>query len=229
LYETDLGAFGVAKQQFTDHTIFKKHNATKANLLPLDPTTQKITQNPDLTKADSILFFCHGIFDFNSPLDSRLQLADGDLTLAEIIEHFDLKNCHFVTLSACETGLVDFQSNSDEYIGLPNGFLLAGSTNVISTLWSVRSDATALFMIKFHEELKKEPNLALTLTKTQQWLRDSTIKDFRAWLSTCQVNSAMKDKLDKDFQRDGQNQGENTKIFASPYFWAAFCVIGRGE
>ncbi len=230
--ETDLGTFGVAKKQFTNAKIFKKTQATKANLLPLDPHTQKISQHPDLTQADSTLFFCHGIFDLRSPLNSRLQLADGDLTLGEIIEHLDLKNCHFVTLAACETGLVDFQNNTDEYIGLPSGFLLAGSTNVISTLWSVRADATALFMIKFHEQLKKQPNLALTLKQTQLWLRDSTIQDFRVWLATSQINGVMRREIDKYFQQEQQKpdntQGENTKIYASPYFWAAFCVIGRG-
>jgi hypothetical protein len=49
----------------------------------------------------------------------------------------------------CETGLSDPSSTSDEYIGLPSGFLKAGSSSIVSSLWSVDDFATALLMIRF--------------------------------------------------------------------------------
>ncbi|MEH1796159.1 CHAT domain-containing protein, partial [Nostoc sp.] len=156
-YEKDLGAVAAIKKQFTDANILKQDQANKsAILLGINENIHNVTLNEKLLKANCAFFFCHGYFNFASPQDSGLQLADGNLTLADIITHFKLENCRLVTLSACETGLTDFTSTSDEYIGLPSGFLLAGSTNVVSSLWTVSATATALLMIKFYEELQQQ-------------------------------------------------------------------------
>jgi CHAT domain-containing protein/tetratricopeptide (TPR) repeat protein len=228
LYEADLGAFGAIKKQFAKADLLKQAQAKKSQLLRFDENTQKVTQHEGLLEAHYAFFFCHGYFDLNSPLDSHLQLADENLTLADIINHFDMKNCRLVSLSACETGLTDFRKASDEYIGLPSGFLLAGSTNVVSTLWYVSAKSTALFMIKFHEELQHNKNIAVALNTTQLWLRDTTLKGFREWLKHSQLNEVCQQELDKYFATREEHQGETAKIFESPYYWAAFCVIGKG-
>jgi CHAT domain-containing protein len=49
--------------------------------------------------------------------------------------------------------ITDFTSTSDEYIGLPSGFILAGAANVVSTLWAVNDLSTALFMIHFYQRV----------------------------------------------------------------------------
>ena len=123
----------------------------KTEILHHDENTKLFTLNEKLAQAHNIFFFCHGYFNPNSSLDSGLQLADENITLADIIAHFKLENCRLVTLSACETGVIDLNNVSDEYIGLPYGFILAGSTNVVSSLWAVSATATALLMIKFYE------------------------------------------------------------------------------
>ncbi|MEH1965611.1 CHAT domain-containing protein [Nostoc sp.] len=151
-YEKDLGAVAAIKKQFTDAHILKQEQANKsAILLGINENPHNVTLHEKLLKANCAFFFCHGYFNFASPQDSGLQLADGNLNLADIITHFKLENCRLVTLSACETGFTDITSTSDEYIGLPSGFLLAGSTNVVSSLWTVSATATALLMIKFYE------------------------------------------------------------------------------
>ncbi|MCP2732501.1 CHAT domain-containing protein, partial [Limnofasciculus baicalensis] len=155
LYETDLGIIPAIKREFTTATILKHDNATKANLL----------NHPQLKTANNLFFFCHGYFNSDSPLDSGLELADDKLTVADIITHLKLENCRLVTLSACESGLPEF-ANSDEYLSLPYSFLLAGSTNVIATQWRVRSDATALLMLKFYQEF--------TQVRSKRFSADST-------------------------------------------------------
>ncbi|GET44503.1 TPR repeat protein [Microseira wollei NIES-4236] len=229
LYEQDLGAVAAIKKQFTDSAyILKQSQAKKSTILQLDATTNTVTLHEQLLASHSAFFFCHGYFNFNSPLDSGLQLADADLTLAEIIEHFDLKNCRLVTLSACETGLIDFSNTSDEYIGLPNGFLLAGSTNVVSTLWTVSARATALLMLKLYEELQQQTNIALALNTAQRWLRDTTTAEFQTWLSNSQLSEGWKIQLGQDFPEISDQKGASTKPFKQPYYWAAFCTIGKG-
>ncbi|WP_392482487.1 CHAT domain-containing protein [Nostoc sp. C110] len=105
-YEKDLGAVAAIKKQFADAHILKQDQAKKsAILLGINENIHNVTLNEKLLKANCAFFFCHGYFDFASPQDSGLQLADGNLTLADIITHFKLENCRLVTLSACETGL----------------------------------------------------------------------------------------------------------------------------
>ncbi|NEQ68174.1 MAG: tetratricopeptide repeat protein [Symploca sp. SIO2D2] len=230
LYEKDFGAVGAIKQQFiqSESEILKERKATKSALLPVDDTTKTITQHEKLATAHCLLFFCHGYFNPVSPLDSGLQLADGNLTVAEIIAHFHLNNCRLVTLSACETGIPDFYNISDEYNSLPHSFLLAGSTNVVSTLWKVQSSTTALLMTKFYEELEQQNHITLALQTAQSWLRDTTIEGFQAWLSQSKLSLAWQVTLKEDFEEWKQEKGATAKPFNSPDYWSAFCVIGQG-
>jgi CHAT domain-containing protein len=72
------------------------------------------------------------------------------------LPNLQLPQCSLVTLSACETGLTTSTAMTDEYIGLPSGFLYAGSMNVVSSLWAVDDFATAILMIKFYQELPEQ-------------------------------------------------------------------------
>ncbi|EDX77516.1 hypothetical protein MC7420_2840 [Coleofasciculus chthonoplastes PCC 7420] len=218
LYEKDLGAVSAITRQFPQIDSLKKDKATKSALLSSRET---------LDAANCLLFFCHGYFRSDSVLDSGLQLTDGFLTLENIIADFSLSNCRLVTLSACETGIPEIKP-SDEYISLPYGFLLAGSTNVISSLWAVSAAATALLMVKLYQELQQQDNIALALNTAQCWLRDSTVQDFRAWLPHSHLNRIWRIKLDQYFHSIEAEKGATEKPFESPYYWAAFCAVGKG-
>ncbi|MEQ8973979.1 MAG: tetratricopeptide repeat protein [Coleofasciculus sp. C1-SOL-03] len=218
LYEKDLGAVSAIKTQFSPVDSLKKDKASKSALLSSRETIEA---------ANCLLFFCHGYFNFRSPLDSGLELADANLTLEDIIAHFRLSNCRLVTLSACETGISEIK-RSDEYISLPYGFLLAGSTNVFSSLWTVSAFATALLIVKFYQELQHQENLALALKTAQCWLRDTTVKGFQDWLANSPFSTTWQIELKKYFQKRETEQGETAQPFNNPYYWAAFCLIGKG-
>ena len=228
LYKEDLGAVTTIKKQFKSTCIFKEEKAKKSTIFSINEKSQQLRTNPDLLKANSVFFFCHGKFEFNYPLESGLQLADESLNLADIINHLKLENCRLVTLSACETGLIDTINSSDEYIGLPSGFFVAGSNNVVSSLWTVSATATALLMVKFYEELKHQKNIVLALKTAQIWLRDTNILGFKQWLPKSNLDEDWQDELDDYFSIEERNQGSNVKIFVSPFYWSAFCAIGKG-
>lgn len=101
----------------------------------------------------------HGIFNTKRPLDSALLLAkdeqnDGKLTVGEL---YSLKlNADLVTLSACETGLGQINSG-DDVVGLTRGFLYAGSSSVVASLWQVDDEATSQLMVRFYSELAGKP------------------------------------------------------------------------
>ena len=97
----------------------------------------------------------HGEYNADNALESRLLLArdgdnDGSLTTDEL---YNLElDADMVTLSACETGLGTVLSG-DDVVGLTRGFLYAGASNIVASLWQVDDDATTLLMQNFYRRL----------------------------------------------------------------------------
>ncbi|ULB43969.1 CHAT domain-containing protein [Limnospira fusiformis KN01] len=210
---------------FPNPDILETEKATTAKLLD--------NQHQELLRQTHHLYFsCHAAFNRNSPLDSGLLLADGILTLENIIANLNLSNCSLVTLSACETGQVAID-DTDEYISLSSGFILAGSPSVLVSLWSVNQVSTALLLIRTYELLQQQPGqLAQSLQKAQKWLRETTVSGFEQWRQECPLFSDEWRKiLQPIFAQMGENQeeGVNHRPYQSPYHWAAFCIVGEGE
>ncbi|QIZ73661.1 CHAT domain-containing protein [Oxynema aestuarii AP17] len=204
---------------FPQRRSLQRNNATKATFLA-----------KDLSQTHHLFFSCNAEFNPNSPLDSGLQLADGILTLEEIIASLNLSECSLVTLSACESGQVALDQ-TDEYISLSSGFILAGSPSILVSLWFVDEVSTALLLIKTYETLQQHPGqLAIALKTAQIWLRDTTVAGFQDWVQKCPLLGDWRDALAEFFQNLGQNEkGINDRPYKSPYHWAAFCVVGQGE
>ncbi len=104
-----------------------------------------------------IHFATHGQFNADAPLKSAIMLAkdaqnDGMLTVDKL---YSMKlNADLVTLSACETGLGKI-ANGDDIVGLTRGFLYAGSSSIVASLWQVDDLATSDLMTEFYSNLKK--------------------------------------------------------------------------
>ncbi|MUG92908.1 CHAT domain-containing protein [Scytonema sp. UIC 10036] len=198
---------------FAETQVLVKQKATKAAL----------NDNNNFKSANCCHFSCHGDFNLASPLESALILADDErLTLAEIFA-LSLNQCRIITLSACETGIADPTSISDEYISLPSGFLYAGSPSVVSSLWTVNDLSTALLMIKFYQNLYTDVSVAVSLNQAQCWLRDVTKIQLEEWIAEYELklDSTLRMQLNRRFQNMLDAQP-----FQSPFYWAAFCAIG---
>ncbi|MEC4815158.1 MAG: CHAT domain-containing protein [Scytonema sp. PMC 1069.18] len=189
-----------------------------------------------LKSAHCVHFSSHGYFNLNSPLESALILADANisgtidlsecLTLAEIF-NLNLSQCRLVTLSADETALTDFTSVSDEYIGFPSAFIVAGTTSVVGSLWSVNDLSTALLMIKFYQNLYTGSTVAVALSQAQIWLRDITVSELTKWIEENQLllDATSRMNLRRKFSRSETEEHP----FGNPLYWAAFCYIGQME
>jgi CHAT domain-containing protein len=104
-----------------------------------------------------IHFATHGQFDPDAPLNSALLLAgdagsDGRLTVDKL--YSTKLDADLVTLSACETGLSKI-ANGDDLVGLTRGFLYAGSSSIVASLWKVDDLATSQLMTRFYTEMDK--------------------------------------------------------------------------
>ncbi len=98
----------------------------------------------------------HGTFESDSPLDSGLLLAkkEGDDGFLRVSDLYSMRlNADLVTLSACETGLGKINSG-DDIVGLSRGFLYAGSSSIVASLWKVDDLATSDLMADFYSNLK---------------------------------------------------------------------------
>ena len=223
-----------------------------AIILSQKEATKAAINNTNLKSSHCAHFSCHGLFDLENPRKSALILTGSEtakttnlqlvsrrdgtnydlencLSLDAVLE-LELEQCRLVTLSACETGLSDFKSTSDEYIGLPSGFLVAGSTNVVASLWKVDDLATALLMIEFYQNLQHNLPVALALNQAQTWLRDVTKQKLIEWTMNLRLRID-KLHLKREIREKVEQKLRLLKPYTQPYnesqYWAAFCAIGQ--
>jgi CHAT domain-containing protein len=124
--------------------VFLRNQATKAEVKKYGPSAQYIH------------FASHGIFKPEQPLESGLALAkdsdgNGMLTVGELYEM--QLGADLITLSACETALGKIEKG-DDVVGITRGFLYAGASTIVSSLWQVDDEATGMLMTNFYKQLK---------------------------------------------------------------------------
>jgi CHAT domain-containing protein len=89
--------------------------------------------------ADLIHLAVHGSLRTDNPVYSYLRLADGPLFVHDLLG-FRLPRS-VVVLSACSSGR-GAAVVGDEWIGLARGFVQAGSSAVVATLWPINEAST---------------------------------------------------------------------------------------
>jgi CHAT domain-containing protein len=117
-------------------------------------------------EADAIHLASHAVFREDNPLFSALRLADGWLSLYDV---YTLRlQAKLVTLSACDTG-VNRLLAGDEIVGLSRGFLHAGTSSMVVSLWAVNDESTAMLMDHFYRAVcsGETPSHALRLAQME--------------------------------------------------------------
>lgn len=139
-----------------------------------------IATSSTLAQYGIIHFATHGLIDSEHPELSGLVLSmvdrhgkpqDGFLQLQDI---YNLKlPADLVVLSACETALGK-EIQGEGLIGLTRGFMYAGASRVIASLWKVSDVATAALMADFYRAMEKDgmpPSAALRAAQINMWKR----------------------------------------------------------
>jgi CHAT domain-containing protein/predicted negative regulator of RcsB-dependent stress response len=135
-------------------------------------------EQTDLSRFRIVHFATHGLLNSQHPelsglvfslLNERGQPREGFLRLHDV---FNLKlNAELVVLSGCQTALGK-EIKGEGLIGLTRGFLYAGSSRVLASLWSVQDKATADLMRRFYARLLSEglsASEALRLAQVEMW------------------------------------------------------------
>jgi len=133
---------------------------------------------PRLAQFRFVHFATHGMLDSERPELSGLVLSlvdehgnqqNGFLNLQDIY-NLNLP-ADMVVLSACETGLGK-EIKGEGLIGLTRGFMYAGASRVVSSLWKVNDEATAELMQRFYRAIEQEgmrPAAALQKAQIEMW------------------------------------------------------------
>lgn len=101
----------------------------------------------EMANAGTIHIASHAVFRPDNPMFSSLQLHDGPMNFFDI---YNLKtSASLITLSGCGTGLSNVVAG-DELLGLVRGFVYAGATSVVLSLWDVNDRTTADLMKYFY-------------------------------------------------------------------------------
>ncbi|MBD2606641.1 tetratricopeptide repeat protein [Scytonema hofmannii FACHB-248] len=87
----------------------------------------------------------------NNRLQASLNTNDGILTALEVTG-LNLRGTQLVVLSACETGLGEFQVGGRLY-GLRRALVIAGSQTQVLSLWIIDDEGTKDLMVKYYQNL----------------------------------------------------------------------------
>jgi CHAT domain-containing protein len=147
---------------------------------------------------------------------------DGFLTASEVAE-LSL-NSEITVLSACKTGLGDMSSGEGVF-GMSRAFLLAGSSSVVVSLWSVDSRATEELMVLFYSALQSgdDPYAALRTAKLR-------LRDGNAATTAGERGLEFDEGPKKPVKRKPTPPVEPpppVQRWNHPYYWGAFTLIGR--
>lgn len=130
-----------------DSAFYIEYNATRDNLLRLDLSQYRILH-----------VVTHGVLDAQRPelsglvlslVDANKQPITGFVSLADI---YKLRAPELVVLSACYTALGRRQ-DGEGLVGVTRGFMYAGASGVVASLWQVDDSATAELMKHFYANM----------------------------------------------------------------------------
>lgn len=103
-------------------------------------------------------------------------IEDGILT-ADEISQIDLRGTKVVVLSACTTGLGDYNSPEGVF-GLQRAFKLAGVKSIVMSLWEVSDEATSKLMQIFYENITHGMEIHKAFRKAQLELKKQSDDPF---------------------------------------------------
>jgi CHAT domain-containing protein len=133
-------------------------------LLGGEATKDEFLRN--FTNVEVVHFAGHFVANRQSPGNSKLLFAGGELRTSELGAH-KLPRAKLVVLSACETGFERYDK-SEGAIGVARTFLALGAPVVVASQWKVDSEPTKDLMIAFHRNRnEKRMSSAESLRRAQ--------------------------------------------------------------
>lgn len=183
-----------------------------------------------LPGATHLHLACHGRWEVGDPLSSALRLAGTDrLSLRDLFDgKLDLPDAWLVVLSACESGRIQAKGIPDELVGLPAGFLQAGSPGVLASLWPADDVSTVVLMESFYTELMTNAaDPATALHRAMSVLREGTARELDlAGLFERRYEASGGTDRDARLTAAYYRAHPDDRPYGDPIYWAGFTYTG---
>ena len=155
----------------------------------------------------------HADFQTGKPSNSYIQFWDKKLTLDQMRQLLlNSPPIELLVLSACETAIGDEQAE----LGFAGLAVQARAKSAIASLWQVSDAGTLGLMSEFYQDLKTAPIKAEALRQAQISLLRRQVRLEGGKLHTPRENIPLPPELAMMGNED----------FSSPYYWAAFTMVG---
>lgn len=207
---------------------FKEFNPLPAVPLELSTITESLWQgksflNQEFTLANLrsqrasqdykiIHLATHADFHTGDSSNSFIQFWDTKLTLDQMSQLWNNPPVELLVLSACKTAIGDQQAE----LGFAGLAVQARAKSAIASLWSVSDEATLGLMTEFYRDLRTAPIKAEALRQAQIAMITGQVRLVGGKLHTSSGDVSLPPELKLVGNRD----------LSSPYYWAAFTVVG---
>jgi CHAT domain-containing protein/Tfp pilus assembly protein PilF len=140
----------------------------------------------------------------------------------EALVDLDLSGLELAVLSACETGLGDMAGGEGTF-GLQRAFHLAGTRDVVASLWKVPDRATAALMALFYRNLWEKD------LHPVEALRQAQLEVYRHPEKIPELAAGFRGKFAEAPGREEGSPKPGADGKAHPRLWAAFVLSGPGR
>lgn len=199
-------------------------DAWQSNSLDDSPRVGQSFLNPDFTLTNLeqqlesqspkvVHLATHAVFNRGEAENSYIQLWDAPLALSDIHKvNWQEPSVELLVLSACRTAVGDDAAE----LGFAGLTLQSGVKSALASIWNVSDIGTLALMSEFYEQL------GTTTTKAEA-LRQAQIKMLRGEVAIVD-NQLRLSRGDSDLSHDWSQ--EDVSDLSSPYYWAAFTMVG---
>jgi len=150
---------------------------------------KKLNKKGELKKYHFIHFATHGFLPgevdgLSEPclvlsIYGKNENEDGFLKMSEIL---NMKiNADLITLSACNSGVIEPEDFNEGISGLARSFFFAGAKSLLVTLWSIDDTATIKFMENYYSKLNEGMTASQALNFSRRKMLDSEFAHPGLW------------------------------------------------
>ncbi len=213
----------------------QQHFAVGDRRIAVGPEATRGFLEANAAWATHLHLACHAAGSLYSYQDTRLALADGEVTLSDILGGERLK-ARLAVASACQTALVDLHAAPEEVYSIGAALLSAGCSAAVASLWPVDDYVTAMLLVGFYERLfggsGEDPCEALR--GAQQWLRGMSEQEERLFLRDHPALLEAHGRRLRENTLPGEHGGHDLvaparsrlRPYWRPEHWAGFICLG---